>query len=288
MALVPETGLGIGSLGTLAVLAIATILALLVGILAGVVLLRRRAVELNVRMMRLESTTISLASHIHIASTRFRFPIPWSGWAADPALLSRMTSLVATRSPGLVIECGAGVSTLFVAEALRRLGRGRVLSLEHDPEWAATIQAHLDREGLAEWAQLHTAPLVCSTWYGVETRWYDVPDPSRLATEPIDLLLIDGPPGALAPLCRFPALPVFWNHLAADATILLDDADRSDELATLELWRRQFSIHVERSAGGRGFVLIRAAPASVGRTRDSTAQGANHAGQLDRHLEPPH
>jgi hypothetical protein len=45
----------------------------------------------------------------------------------------------------------------------------------------------------------------------------------------IDLLLVDGPPGSLGEMARYPALHVLESQLASNAVVILDDADRPDE-----------------------------------------------------------
>src|SRR6185312_816948 len=71
------------------------------------------------------------------------FPV---GSAANSSLLSALFRL-AWEFPGLsVLELGAGQSTLLL-DALRKAGRlAAVLTLEHDPAWAARIGAQVGHE----------------------------------------------------------------------------------------------------------------------------------------------
>jgi hypothetical protein len=46
------------------------------------------------------------------------------GWAASPDLLLALVDLVITERPSLIVECGSGASTLWLALALRRFGIG--------------------------------------------------------------------------------------------------------------------------------------------------------------------
>ena len=56
------------------------------------------------------------------------------GWAAAPDLLMVLVDLVITERPSLVVECGSGASTLWLALAMRRLEiDGRIIALDHDP-----------------------------------------------------------------------------------------------------------------------------------------------------------
>ena len=53
----------------------------------------------------------------------------------------------------------------------------------------------------------------------------------------IDILFIDGPPGRLQPLSRYPALPAARPHLSPHALVVVDDGRREDEAQMIELWR---------------------------------------------------
>ena len=56
------------------------------------------------------------------------------GWAASPDLLMVLVDLVITERPSLVVECGSGASTLWLALAMRRFEiGGRIVALDHDP-----------------------------------------------------------------------------------------------------------------------------------------------------------
>jgi hypothetical protein len=59
------------------------------------------------------------------------------GWAASPDLLLVLVDQVIAQRPSLIVECGSGASTLWLALALRRFGiSGRVVALDHDPDFA--------------------------------------------------------------------------------------------------------------------------------------------------------
>jgi len=66
-------------------------------------------------------------------------PERWSMYdsmTAEVEVLEFLRTLVTTTKPKLVVETGAflGVSTLWMAEALRLNGFGRIVSCEHDPK----------------------------------------------------------------------------------------------------------------------------------------------------------
>jgi hypothetical protein len=69
---------------------------------------------------------------------------------------------------------------------------------------------------------------------GEEFPWYNV-EAFRDINE-IDLLLVDGPPGSLGEMARYPALHVLESQLAPNAVVILDDADRPDEQGIVRRW----------------------------------------------------
>ena len=56
------------------------------------------------------------------------------GWEASPDLIAVLVDLVISERPSLVVECGSGVSTLWLALAMRRFEiDGWIIALDHDP-----------------------------------------------------------------------------------------------------------------------------------------------------------
>ena len=99
------------------------------------------------------------------------------------------------------------------------------------------------------------APLVeRSTADGAWT-WY-APTYEAELQQPIDLLIVDGPPGLLSPDARYPALPLLREHLAQDVVILLDDGDRDDERAAAFRWARELPGGIRYRPVGRGRWLV--------------------------------
>lgn len=158
------------------------------------------------------------------------------GWAGSPDFLLKTADEVLRRKPHTVMECSSGVSTIVVARCLQLNGSGHVYSLENSPEFAKKTRTLLAEHSLAEWATVLDAPLVT---HSTQTPWYDENAiPKDLP--PIEMLIIDGPPAMTAPLARYPALPQLYPRMSASCTVLLDDADRSDEVEILRRWQQNF------------------------------------------------
>lgn len=157
---------------------------------------------------------------------------PTRGAAAAPDALLELVRIVDAGARN-VLELGSGTSTIVVARRLQQSGGGRIVSLEHMPEYAALTRAQIAAHGLEDFAVVMDAPLVDVEVGGERRRWYqlgaDVP-------AGIDALFIDGPPAGTGPLARYAALPLLSGHLAPGATVLVDDGDRPDEREMVRRW----------------------------------------------------
>jgi predicted O-methyltransferase YrrM len=159
------------------------------------------------------------------------------GYAASPDLLGWLHRLITDTRPRLVVECGSGVSTLVAAYALRANGAGTVVAIEHEPQHADTTSRLLAQHGLTDHAEVRVSPLAPIELEGESWPWYD---PDAFPDGPIDVLLVDGPPGTTRPHARFPALPILFDRLADDGVVVLDDMIRSDEREIAARWLEGF------------------------------------------------
>jgi predicted O-methyltransferase YrrM len=64
----------------------------------------------------------------------------------------RLAELVRQRRPELVVECGTalGYSGLWIARELKKAGKGRLVTVEIDPETAREAEDHFREAGLAD------------------------------------------------------------------------------------------------------------------------------------------
>jgi predicted O-methyltransferase YrrM len=161
------------------------------------------------------------------------------GWAASPDLLLVLVDQLIAQRPSLIVECGSGASTLWLALALRRFGiDGRIIALDHDPAFAAKTRNFLARHGVSDLADVRDAPLEdfsladgTYSWYA-RRAWKDLTG--------IDLLFVDGPPAATGAKARYPALPLLREALHPAATVVLDDLVVPDMRETLRLWLDEY------------------------------------------------
>jgi hypothetical protein len=165
---------------------------------------------------------------------RPRAPMPSSGrWALNPTGLLELLFLVERKQPKLVLELGSGTSSVWLGYLLQRTG-GRLVSVDHDPDYAERTRFLLRAHGLDEAAEVRLAPLRPLEIAGEAYQWYDASAFYDLSD--VDLLAVDGPPGTVGPDARYPALHVLEGKLAAAASVVLDDADRPDEQRVVRRW----------------------------------------------------
>lgn len=161
------------------------------------------------------------------------------GWAMDAVSMLSLLQEVLSRKPRLILECGSGTSTVWLAAALRQIGAGRLVSLDHLEDYAQQTREALAAQGLGGVAEVRSAPLVQVEVVDEAFKWYDPVTISDL--HGVDFLIVDGPPESTGRYARFPALPLMARRLRAGALIVLDDTDRPDEGKIIERWQASFS-----------------------------------------------
>lgn len=150
-------------------------------------------------------------------------------WKADTGFLHRIVDAIETLRPQVVVELGAGASSLVCARALALNGGGRLVSYDQHAGFVSATADWLRDEGVQ--AELRHAPLALRVpgWPG---RWYALEE----VPETIDLLIIDGPPWAIHPIGRGAAECLF-DRLSPGGMVLLDDAARPGERIVARRWR---------------------------------------------------
>lgn len=163
-------------------------------------------------------------------------PMPATrGFPASPDLLLLLVDLVRRDEPRLIVECGSGTSTLWLARALRHFCvDGRVVALEHDKTFTERSHQLLVDHELTSYAEVRDAPLEEFIIDGVTFHWYAADAWSNL--HDVNLLFVDGPPRYVSDRARYPALPLLIDRLASDATVVVDDLIRKAERDMVDKW----------------------------------------------------
>jgi len=178
-----------------------------------------------------------------VSAIQPREPLPATrGWAASPDLLKYLYTSVRRRKPAKIVELGGGVSTLVIAYALAKNGMGKLISVDHSPDYSAKTKEQLELHQLSSWVEHVVAPIGPLPDHD-STQWYDCE--SLVSLGGIDMLLVDGPPADTGPRARYPAVPVFKESLTREALVLLDDGIRDDERDIAEQWGRLLGTSAE-------------------------------------------
>jgi predicted O-methyltransferase YrrM len=220
--------------------------------LVALALVRRVRAELESRYRRSEAWMAIYAV------LQPRAPLGRTGpWIASPELLHDLVLTIFETRPRRVVELGSGLSTLVCAYALQKVDPGgRIISLDHDEHFAEATRRQLRMHGLEEIVQVIHAPLRDTpTDLGTQP-WYTVPEAA--VREPIDLLIVDGPPGGGRRLARYPAFPVLRDRLSSRAVVVVDDARRPDEQEIVARWKQlEPELVVEQRLSEKGTALLR-------------------------------
>lgn len=204
--------------------------------------LREHFRQVGQRLARLDEQVRQTQGLVQLTPYEHPYPLPFGGgWALSADAAALMAREIALNAPNTIVELGSGVSSILIGRILKQAGRGRLISLDHDPHWAEQTRRHIRASALEDYVEVLEAPLARQRFGEEEFQWYQLPETIRQLGE-IDMLIIDGPPAAIDPtgMPRYPALPAFHERLSARAVIYVDDAARPQEQTMIERWLREF------------------------------------------------
>jgi hypothetical protein len=165
-------------------------------------------------------------------------PLPrFTDYSITPDFANRIIAEILRERPSLIVESGSGLSTIVAGYCLQRLGRGRLISLEHQEEYLRPCQDAIGRHQLQAYVEVVHAPLRRYRINDREWLWYD--DAFKKSLSAIEMLIVDGPPGDVQPLSRYPIVPLLRELLDEDVVILMDDGARPDEREIADRWIRE-------------------------------------------------
>jgi predicted O-methyltransferase YrrM len=180
-----------------------------------------------------ETVGALLAADTQYPEVERSFPSSTTSWPIDRTLGRLLARLVIQLGRRDILEFGAGSSSVVFAQALAKLGGGRLTTVEEDPAWST-----------AQWAVASNTPtvdarLIASRVFFRAAReglyhGYDAAARSAVtARGPYSLVLIDGPDGYIG---RDGALHLAYASLAPGALVIVDDAKRRKERDTIARW----------------------------------------------------
>ena len=127
---------------------------------------------------------------------------------------------------------------MIVGQILARQGSGRLISIDHDAQWAAETKRYVQALGLETVVEVVHAPLEALELNGRHFRWYSIDRVFLSNIGVIDLLVVDGPPrrSSNGEMARYPAFPVRYSKLSTRAIVFVDDVGRADKKAMIKNW----------------------------------------------------
>ena len=189
--------------------------------------------ELN-RLLKIKYSQLEILSSIY-ATLEIKKPLPATGiWAADPDFLRRITDLFFQNQPKLIVEASSGVSSIVLGYCCKKMGVGKVMSLEHDLKYQKISQALIEEHELQDYVEIVYAPLMTHQIKGKDWEWYDVSSLDNYSG--IDMVVVDGPPFYLQKYSRYPVVPLLYDKMSDYSVLMLDDGIRQEEKDIAEIW----------------------------------------------------
>jgi hypothetical protein len=166
---------------------------------------------------------------------------PWTASALRPSAVQTIINDVFVNRREVMVEFGAGISSLYFAKALSLSG-GRLYTIEQDQGWAKHIELLAEACGLTSCLHVIHAPLTRLTHDLGQTLWYDPQVVGKAIPESgVCSVVVDGPVANErgSQFGRHPALRFVQGRLAERASVFLDDIVRPGEKRVFAHWRSQ-------------------------------------------------
>jgi predicted O-methyltransferase YrrM len=173
--------------------------------------------------------------------------LPFTNSSLRPLGLAYLMNDIVVNARKSILEFGSGISTILMGRLIRMNNLGaKIISVEHNRQWADIIQASIRLEGLEDIVSILYAPLKDWPTSLESNLWYELDaDAGVFAGAFFDMVVIDGPPAyeASKELSRYPALPFIYDKLSARSSVFLDDVDRWGERVIINRWEKEYPVH---------------------------------------------
>ncbi len=176
-------------------------------------------------------------------------PLPWSNYSTSPITICDLIENALEPDTGNIIECGTGISTLYLSSIIKNKGDGHLYSIEDDQKWANMVSAYLKQLNLSNYCTIIVAPLKYIEVDGIETEWYDTSQfELDIPEESCGLLYVDGPKwGNKNNPRRYPVLSIFKKYLKSGSKVFLDDADKDESLIIHQKWEHLYKLKRQKN-----------------------------------------
>lgn len=170
---------------------------------------------------------------VSLSRVKLDYPTFFINHAVAPDFLQILAEIIRRNPVSNVLECGSGISSLYIATFLQQYhGEGRMISLEDSQEWAVLVQSELDaiRTSNISSKVIH-APLILQ--HETNSKFYNFPASTVAELTPIDLVVVDGPGDARLRLGIFSAME---SLLTSSTIFIFFDGDSPHIQQAIQDW----------------------------------------------------
>ena len=201
---------------------------------------RARIVEQRDRIVRRARRNHDRTESLAILAPLLQPYTPWSSSAMTPIAIRELCNDVVVNDRRSILELGAGVSSIVLCRLADQLDLDvRINSVDEDEGWLDRVGAIMSPAERARWRPIY-APMTSGrlrdgSHFG---RWYDAEIVGDALTDPLDLVVCDGP-SAYTPEWRddrFTALGFSKDLLVERHAVLIDDTNRAAERRLARTW----------------------------------------------------
>jgi len=205
---------------------------------------------------RINSTSLEIQNTASLTALNLNYPVFLGGWSIDSFFARWLSQFLLENRPQCIVEIGSGSSTTLIARTMELLGENKVahFSVDHDIKYLEITRNIVKLNKLEDRVTFVHAPLVY--YEEIDMLWYESLAKTLVGNK-IDLLIVDAPPGQMQPLSRYPAIPLLRPLLNDHCTIVLDDANRDEELQIVENWIKEMpELSLETIKCGHGIAIL--------------------------------
>ena len=150
----------------------------------------------------------------------------------------KIAETILLKNPQFIVEASSGVSSIIIGYCFKKLGKGKVISLEHDLNYVEKSKKLVQKHDLQDYIEIRHAPLKKYTINKKEWIWYTT-DAIKNGVL-IDMVVVDGPPNYIQDLSRYPVIPLLYNRMNNNSILILDDGVRDEEKEITRRWEEEF------------------------------------------------
>ena len=168
--------------------------------------------------------------------------IPQSSYSMSPTLILHILNDIIINQRKSIVEFGSGVSTIYMAKAIKDKGlKAKVYSIDEDEKWQDIIKGSLKQLDCDDFVVFITAPIrsddVGAPWFN-EDKINESLSSNQCSS--FDCVLVDAPSTRTCKTIRNKAIPFIlsMDYLSSNFSIFVDDTYRLAEHTCANEWNK--------------------------------------------------